>query len=116
MKVLITGGNGRAGTYVVKEFLNHGYEVVNADLNSPSFTEPTDKKTENLSSKKIDFTDFGQTLSAVDGCDAIVHLAAIPNPMTLPPHEVFRINMTSAYNVLESAFLCDIKKIVYFHQ
>ena len=112
MKVLITGGNGRAGTYVVKEFLNHGYEVVNADLSSPNFIEPTDTKTENLSSKKIDFTDFGQTLSAVNGCDAIVHLAAIPNPMTLPPHEVFRINMTSAYNVLESAFLYDIKKIV----
>ena len=72
-------------------------------MSSPNFIEPTDTKTESLSSKKIDFTDFGQTLSAVNGCDAIVHLAAIPNPMTLPPHEV-RINMTSAYNVLELLF------------
>ncbi len=112
MKVIITGGNGRAGSYIVKEFLDNHYEVVNADLTSPNFIEPTDKQIPNLSFKKIDFTDFGQTLSAIEGCDAIVHLAAIPNPMTLPPHEVFRINMMSTYNVLESAFLLNIKKIV----
>jgi nucleoside-diphosphate-sugar epimerase len=43
MKVLITGGNGRAGSYVVKEFLDYGYEVINADLSSPNFVETTDK-------------------------------------------------------------------------
>ena len=112
MKILITGGNGRAGTYVVKEFLENGYEVINADTSSPNFIEPTETKIHNLSYKKIDFTDFGQTLSSLEGCDAVVHLAAIPNPLTLPPHEVFRINMMTTYNVLESAFLLNIKKIV----
>ena len=112
MKVLITGGNGRAGSYVVKEFLDYGYEVINADLSSPNFVEPTDKKNENLSYRKIDFTDFGQTLSSMEGCEAVVHLAAIPNPLTLPSHEVFRINMMSTYNILESAFLLNISKML----
>ena len=32
MKVLVTGGSGRAGKYVIKELLENGHSVVNADM------------------------------------------------------------------------------------
>ena len=31
-KIAITGGTGKTGRYVVSEFLNHGYEVINIDI------------------------------------------------------------------------------------
>ena len=32
MKVLVTGGSGRAGKYVIKDLLENGHSVVNADM------------------------------------------------------------------------------------
>ena len=32
MKVVITGGSGRAGQYIIPELVTHGYDVVNADI------------------------------------------------------------------------------------
>ena len=57
-------------------------------------------------------TDFGQMVSAMKGCDAVIHMAAIPNPIMAPEHEVFSLNMTANWNVLEAAEVLGIEKIV----
>ena len=46
------------------------------------------------------------------GVDAVIHMAAIPNPLGAPEHEVFRVNMTSDWNVLEAAEVHGIRKVV----
>jgi len=45
------------------------------------------------------------------GATAIIHMAAIPNPLMTPEHEVFRVNMVSNWNVLEEAEIHDIPKL-----
>ena len=45
------------------------------------------------------------------GAAAIIHMAAIPNPLMAPEHEVFRVNMVSNWNVLEAAEIHDIPKL-----
>ena len=99
MKVLVTGGSGRAGKYVIKDLLENGHSVVNADMINGYLED----RNPELSFKKIDFTDYGQTVFATENCDAIIHLAAIPNPGVIPNQEVFRVNMLSTFNILEVA-------------
>jgi UDP-glucose 4-epimerase len=104
MKVVVTGGTGRAGRYIIPELIAHGHEVVNADLvpgpeQGAFFT-------------KVDFTDFGQTVAALKGMDAVIHMAAIPDPLVAPEHVVFRVNMVSNWNVLEAAEIHGIRKVV----
>ena len=108
MKVLVTGGSGRAGKYVIRELLNNDHSVVNADVVN-GYLEDSNP---NLSYKRIDFTDYGETVFATSGCDAIIHLAAIPSPGVIPNQEIFRVNMTSTFNVLEAAEEKGIEKIV----
>ena len=31
-KIVVTGGSGKAGRAIVRDLLEHGYEVLNADL------------------------------------------------------------------------------------
>ena len=52
---------------------------------------------------RTDATDLGQMVAVMKGADAVIHMAAIPNPLIAPEHEVFRVNMTSDWNVLEAA-------------
>lgn len=117
-RVIITGGSGKAGRYVVEEFVAHGYEVLNLDLKpSPALTVRT---------LLTDLTDAGQVFNALAsyvGPDtdvslrpqpiaAIVHLAAIPAVFIVPDNEVFRINTLSTYHVLDAASKLGIRKAI----
>lgn len=117
--IIVTGGSGMAGKWVVKDLLEHGHQVLNLDRvvlpNSQARTLITD------------LTDAGQVFNALAAStvrldfspsikpmpiDAIVHFAAIPRIMTHPDNEVFRINVMSTYNVLDAATKFGIKKII----
>ena len=117
-RIIVTGGSGKAGRYVVQEFVEHGYTVLNLDLRrSP---EP------DVRTLITDLTDAGQVFNAlasyVGGAgaasqrprpiDAVVHLAAIPAVFMVPDNEVFRINTLSTYNVLDAASKLGIKKAI----
>ncbi len=57
--------------------------------------------------------DMGAAVAAIRDCDAVVHLAAIPNPFNDPAERVMTVNMVTTYNVLEAVRLNDVPRIVY---
>jgi len=117
-RVIVTGGSGKAGRYVVQEFVDHGYTVLNLDL-KPLPSLPT-------RTLITDLTDAGQVFNALASyvgniaassttprpIDAIVHLAAIPAIFMVPDNEVFRINTLSTYNVLDAASKLGVRKAI----
>lgn len=103
-KVVITGGSGLLGRDVIKEFLEHGYHVVNADVKQPK---------EALCKTVItNLTNLGEVYGVLAGADAVVHLAAIPVAYSHPNEVTFQNNVMSTYNVLEAAGNLGIKKAV----
>ncbi|MBI4306035.1 MAG: NAD-dependent epimerase/dehydratase family protein [Chloroflexi bacterium] len=103
-RVVVTGGSGRLGQYVVSELLRAGYQVVNADrAPGPAGDAPF---------IRIDATDFGDVVSALAGADAVIHLAAIPSPTQDPEYRVFALNMQADWNVLEAAQVHGVRKLV----
>lgn len=62
MGVAVTGSTGRLGRKVVTELLERGWEVVSLDKTKAA----TDQGCPFVS---VDFTDFGQTVSALTGVD-----------------------------------------------
>jgi nucleoside-diphosphate-sugar epimerase len=104
-RVVVTGGSGKAGRAVVRDLVHHGTDVLSVDL----VTAP-DLPTEQL---RADLTDFGQTVEALRGADAVVHLAAIPAPRLWPDELTFRVNVTSTYNVFSAAALVGLRRVVW---
>src|SRR3954469_16866341 len=109
-KIAVTGGSGKAGRGVVADLLEHGHEVRNVDrVPSPESSSP-DSAAPWL---PADVTDFGQTLEALSGVEAVVHLAAIPSPVHGTPDQVFRTNMTSTHTVFSAAQRLELKRVVW---
>ena len=103
-KVVVTGGSGLLGVWVVKEFLEHGYEVVNADVRrSPEAGVRT---------VIVDLENLGEVYGVLQGAEAVVHLAAIPQAYTHSNERTFRNNVMTTYNVLEAAAGLGIRKAV----
>lgn len=104
-KIVVTGGSGKAGRAVVRDLLEHGYEVLNVDLvPSPDPVAP---------GLLVDLTQYGEAVEALKGADAVVHLAAIPAPGRHGDEVTFRTNITSTYNVFSAAVLLGMERIVW---
>ncbi|WP_418285564.1 NAD-dependent epimerase/dehydratase family protein [Halorubrum sp. DTA46] len=105
--VLVTGGRGASGRWVVDR-LAGDYEVVVADYEHPGLAvEPAS----HVSFRAADLADRGEaldTVAAVDP-DAVVHWAAIPVAGTHPDGRVFETNVRAAKNVLDAAGRADAR-------
>jgi len=117
-RVIVTGGSGKAGRYVVQELVDHGYTVLNLDL-KPLPSLPTRTLITDLTDAGQVFNALASYVGAIDASsttprpiDAIVHLAAIPAVFMVPDNEVFRINTLSTYNVLDAASKLGIRKAI----
>jgi nucleoside-diphosphate-sugar epimerase len=105
MRIVVTGGSGKAGRWVVTDLRERGHDVLNVDWSHDG--------SEHGLCAVADLTDLGQTLELFDGADAVVHLAAIPAPGIRSEGETFRINTISTYNVFASAASVGAGKVVW---
>lgn len=118
MRVLFTGGSGKAGKHVVPWLVAQGHRVLNFDrvpLGLPGVHDLLG-----------DICDAGQVYSAMrthagyeemeDGAaqlfDAVVHFAAVPRYGMVPDTETYRVNTVGTYNVIEAALKMGIRKVI----
>ncbi|WP_177197691.1 NAD-dependent epimerase/dehydratase family protein [Halogranum rubrum] len=98
--VVVTGALGGAGQWTVDGLLADGYDVVGLDQRLPADGGPDD-----ADFFQVDLTDRGETAELLSTFepDAVVHLAAIPDPTNHAGSRVFANNVLSTYNVLDAA-------------
>jgi len=120
MRILFTGGSGKAGRHVVPYLIEQGHRVLNVDkvpLDLPG-----------VDNRIADITDAGQMHdvmqsycgfdelapgTGVPSFDAVVHFAAVPRILIAPDNECYRVNVMGTYNVIDAALKAGIRKIVF---
>jgi len=105
VRVVVTGGSGKSGSWVVRDLREHGHDVLNVDLVRDGSDFGLCVVT--------DLTDLGQAHDVIRGAEAVVHLAAIPAPGLRPEGETFRINILSTYNVFAAAEAAGARRVVW---
>src|SRR4051794_7049591 len=106
MRVLVTGGNGKLGAWVVRELRDHGHEVVSVDRQLPPARET------GVHHRAVEMADLGQVAGAMTGCEAVIHLAAIPNLFSHPDEVVFLNNVGATYNALQAAMMLGVRRAI----
>ena len=103
-RILVTGGSGNVGRFVIAE-LAQAHEVVSFDRRPPG--EPS-----GVAFIEGDIMSLDDLREAMVGIDAVVHLAAIPNPNNDPPDHVFEVNVVGTHRVAESAAEAGVQRII----
>lgn len=106
MRIAVTGGNGRVGRAIVEMALTQGNDVVSIDQTPP----PNDIQP-HFSFIQANLTDYDAFVQAIRGCDALIHMAAIPAPGSHPDHEVHNNNVVGSYNALRAAVEVGIRRV-----
>jgi nucleoside-diphosphate-sugar epimerase len=119
VRVIFTGGSGKAGKWAIRHLLEQGHHVVNMDQ-SPSGLDCAELLVDLCDAGQVigamsQFTDFAE-LDAGTGVptyDAVVHFAAVPRVMIGTDGECFRQNTLTTYNVIEAAVKLGIPKVIF---
>ena len=104
-KIVCTGGSGRLGRFVVDRLAGK-CEVTILDL------EPPRTSVVNLRYVHADIVDYKALKVAFRGQDAVVHLAAIPNPRSAPAATTFHTNVQGAWAVLQAAEDAGVRRVI----
>ena len=105
MRIVVTGGSGKAGRWVVRDLRERGHDVLNVDLRHDGSVHGQ--------CVIADLTDLGQAHDVIAGADGLVHLAAIPAPELRPEGETFRTNTLSTYDVFTAAARAGVERVVW---
>jgi nucleoside-diphosphate-sugar epimerase len=101
-KIVVTGGAGRLGKYITKNLQQRDLTIV--DRLSPNDAD--------LRFVEADVTDYAALQGVFTGQDAVLHLAAIPNPRSAPAEATFRTNVQGTWAVLQAAEDCGVKRVI----
>ena len=109
MRVVVTGGSGRAGQWVVRALAEAGHEVTNLDRARPQgFDLPG-------AFCRVELTDAGAVYDALGQFrpEGVCHLAVNPSPRGQARIDVFDNNVRSAYYLMQAAGDLGARRVVY---
>jgi nucleoside-diphosphate-sugar epimerase len=102
MTVLVTGALGNVGSYTVAALLEEGHDVVAFDVESPKTRKLASRLDRRVRVAWGDVTDPASIRAALDGVDAVVHLAGIiPPGVDRAPDLARRINVDGTRSLVE---------------
>ncbi len=105
MQILLTGGSGSVGLAVVERLVRGGHAVRVIGRRAEAALPGAEYR-------QCDVNDYPRLREVIRGCQAVVHLAAIPNPGMSTPEEIFRVNAQGTFNVFQAAAEEGVRRVV----
>jgi len=117
--ILVTGGTGFLGCYIIKDLVERGEKVVSYDIRplSGEYRWLLGKKKAEIAFERGSIEDLSELILAIKKhkIEKVVHAAAIVDPPLLLDHPTlaYRVNIGGTINVLEASRLLDVSRVVY---
>ena len=113
-KVLVTGGCGFIGHYLVKHLLKNDYQVSVFDNQARGKVENLKDVMNDIDYHQGDIRNLGSLMEAAQGCDTIIHLAFINGTKNFysMPSDVIDVGIRGLLNVYDAARSLYIKDLL----
>jgi len=121
-RILVTGAAGFIGSHICGSLLDRGWTVVGVDNFDPFYARAT--KEASLAALQAragfgfvegDIRDGDTIKGLVQGCDAVLHLAALPGvrPSIDTPERFMSVNVTGTTTLLEACRSAGVRRVVF---
>ncbi|RXJ66842.1 UDP-glucose 4-epimerase [Halarcobacter ebronensis] len=107
-KIVVFGGCGFIGSYLVESLVNSSYDVVSADINPSSFVD-------NKYFKKCDILDYNSVYEIVKDANIVYNFAGFANldDAIENPTRAIELNVMGNLNILEACRVNKIERFIY---
>jgi dihydroflavonol-4-reductase len=112
-RVLVTGGTGFLGAYIIKELLDRGHAVraIRRNHKLPAFIPASIlEKAEWVDGNILDLVALEE---AMDGIDAVIHSAAVVSFYHKDKKKMMKVNTDGTANVVNMALEKNVKRLIH---
>jgi nucleoside-diphosphate-sugar epimerase len=112
-KVLVTGGTGFLGAYIIRELVSRGYSVrgIRRKNQLPFFIPPSFfQKVEWVEG---DILDIAGLEDAMSGVNAVIHAAAMVSLIAREKSAMFKTNIEGTTNLVNAALAQNMKRLIH---
>lgn len=110
MKIVVTGGLGKVGRWVVRELTTGADGAATHEV--LVFDQAWEAPAERVRCLAGDIRDLGQVVEALHGADAVIHLAGVSTHSRVSNQVTFQTNVIGTFNVHEAAWRLGIPRVV----
>jgi nucleoside-diphosphate-sugar epimerase len=110
MKVVVTGGAGRAGSKVAAYLRSEGAEVLTTDIVALRSGDPGSQLGSHLIA---DLGNLGETVEVIKDADAVVHFGAVWAQGVRTSTTTFDVNVRTTFNVFEAAAITGARRVLW---
>ncbi len=110
-KVLVTGGCGFLGSWIVKTLLKRGVR----DIRVMALPDETTSNIDDLSVEVVrgNVLSIDDCKKVVDGVDTVFHTAAIYKAFMPDPTAMYEVNNRGTFNIMEASRRAGVDKVIY---
>jgi nucleoside-diphosphate-sugar epimerase len=116
--VLVTGGTGFLGSYIIKQLVERGYAVraIRRSNKTPSWISK--KIFDNTSAGSVewveaDILDVVALQDAMEGVDTVIHSAAVVSFVKKERNDMYQVNVEGTANVVNMALEKNVRRLVH---
>jgi nucleoside-diphosphate-sugar epimerase len=115
-RICITGGAGFIGSHLVSSLIEHNHVVVFDNLHRNALQFAHLDGHPNLHFVKGDVLDFAAVRKAIDGCQIVIHCAAIAGVYTVDRSAVrtMEVNLLGTHEVVKASLEVGVERFVEF--
>jgi dihydroflavonol-4-reductase len=112
-KILVTGATGFVGSYIIKDLIQHGYQVraLRRSNRLPFWIEKS--MLDKVEWVDGDILDIVSLEDAMDGIDTVIHAAAVVAFVKKDRAKMYQVNVDGTANVVDSMLEKNINRLVY---
>lgn len=110
-KILVTGGTGLVGSYLIRKLLLKGYTQIHATYREGSKFDLIGAGASKVKWKQADIQDLSAVEEAMNGVAQVYHCAAYIN--FNQPEILNKINAQGTANVINAALTAGVKRLIY---
>jgi dihydroflavonol-4-reductase len=111
-KILITGGSGLLGSYLIRWFRQEGYINITSTYHRTTDSIPNDIR-QGINWQQLVLPDSVAAMEIVKGHDWVIHAAGLVSYHTGDKYNLLDINKTGTEEIVNACLLHDVKHLVY---
>jgi len=111
-RILVTGGTGLLGSYLLRWFKYHGYSQLTATHQNSNGPIPEDLK-EGIEWKELILPDVQDADEVIEGQDWVIHAAASISYDKSEREKLLAINQEGTKHIVNACLMHDVKHFVY---
>lgn len=111
-KILVTGGSGLLGAYLIRWFRQKGYTNITATYQRSAEAIPNDIR-QGIQWQQLTLPDKMASMEIVKGQDWVIHAAGLVSYHIRDKYSLLDINKTGTEEIVNACLIHDIKHLVY---